>query len=283
MANYYRPIIKVYPKSSSPELRTPNSELCSSDLKRVIPNWKLLGLFMVLLCLTACATSIETKEQALVHMRMGDSLLQERRPTQALSELIKAVDLDPNNPLIRNMLGVAYLEKGMFGPATIQFQKALTLDPGYMEVHNNLGSALLKNGRVEESIKEFNLALNHPLYSTPHFALFNLGQAYSALKEYGNAQEYYREAIEISPGYSLAYHGLGLALKATKQPVEASEALKKAIEHAPTFSQAHFDLGEVLLELNQPSLARLAFLEVIRLGPDSALGKKAQKRLKELQ
>jgi Tfp pilus assembly protein PilF len=246
-------------------------------------NWCMLALILVSACLAACSVSIQNKEQALVHMRLGDSMLQEGRPSQALAELAKATDLDPNNAVIRNLLGLAYREKRMIRPAIEQFEKALTLDPEYVEVHNNLGTALLEEGRVHDSIKEFNLALNNPLYTTPHFAQYNLGQAYSILKEYGKAKEYYQEAIKLSPGYSLAYHGLGIALKANNQPAEAAEALKKALEHAPTFAQAHYDLGEVLAELNQLSLARLAFKEVIQLVPESALGKKAQQRLKELQ
>ncbi|MBA4393134.1 MAG: hypothetical protein C0407_06250 [Desulfobacca sp.] len=272
-------------KMTNRKRRTPKAERRTVNVTGHLTNrnWFMLGLILVSACLAACAASIQNQEQALVHLRLGDSLLQEGRPTQALTELIKAVDLDPNNPVIRNFLGITYLEKGMVRPAIDQFEKALLLDPEYVEIHNNLGTALLKEGRVQESIKEFSLALNHPLYATPHFAQYNLGQAYYSLKDYGKAQEYYQEALKISPAYSLAYHGLGLALKAAKNPVEASEAFKKAIEHAPTFAQAHYDLGEVFLELDQQSLARLAFKEVIRLVPESDLGRKAQKRLKEVQ
>ena len=44
---------------------------------------------------------------------MGDSLLKEGKPTQALGELLKAQELDPDDPQIHNVLGVVYLEKGM--------------------------------------------------------------------------------------------------------------------------------------------------------------------------
>jgi type IV pilus assembly protein PilF len=265
--------------------RTPNAERRTIFLsgQLIFRTWCGLVILFALIWLNACTASIQNQEQALVHLRLGDSLLQEGRPTQALAELFKAVELDPNNPVIRNLLGIAYLEKGMARPAIDQFEKALSLDPEYVEIHNNLGTALFREGKVSEAIKEFYLALNNPLYATPHFAQYNLGQAYYALKDYENAQKYYQEALKNSPAYSLAYHGLGLALKAAKKPAEAAEALKKAIEHAPTFAQAHYDLGEVLVEMDQQSLARLAFKEVIRLVPESELGRKAQKRLKEIK
>lgn len=240
-------------------------------------------LLMLVPLLMACASTMKQKEDALSHMRVGESMLREGRPTQALAELIQANDLDPSNPLIRNILGVAYLEKGMVRQAIYQFEKALYLDPNYAEAQNNLGTALLREGRVKEAIASFNKTLENPTYPTPHYVMFNLGQAYTALKDFEKAREKYQEAVRISPNYSLAYHGLGLAWKATGHLEEAGEALKKAIENAPKFAQAHYDLGEVLLALNQSSLARLAFQEVVGLVPDSELGKRAREKMKDLK
>jgi type IV pilus assembly protein PilF len=270
------PIASTCLISSDSELRTPNYK------QRFFP-LRLLSVLLTFFLLTACATSQPRKDQALTHMRIGDSMLREGRPTQALAELIKANDLDPNNPVIRNVLGVAYLEKGMVPQAINQFEKALYLDPNYVEVHNNLGTALLRDQRVKEAISEFNKALENPMYPTPHFVYYNLGQAYFILKEFEKARENYLEAVKISPIYSLAYHGLGLAWKATGNLGEAAEALKKAIEYAPQFAQAHYDLGVVLVDLKQTSLAVLAFREVINLVPEGNLGKMAQQRLKELK
>ncbi len=243
--------------------------------------WVLL--LVLLAFFTACSSTLRQKEDALVRMRLGDSMLREGRPTQALAELTKASELDPDNPVIRNILGIAYLEKGMARQAINQFEKALYLDPNYVEVHNNLGTALLRDQRVKEAIAEFNKALESHLYSTPHFVYYNLGQAYFILKEYNKSRENYLEAVKLSPTYSLAYHGLGLACKMLGNPEEAAESLKKAIENAPKFAQAHYDFGEVLVELKQSSLAVLAFQEVINLVPESDLGRKARQRIKELK
>jgi type IV pilus assembly protein PilF len=269
-----------------------NFSLNSHDFQGVNAEYRTLNaerkvrgviLLLLLTFFTACSSTFRQKEDAQAHMRLGDSMLREGRPTQALEELIKANDLDPNNPVIRNVLGIAYLEKGMVRQAIVQFEKALYLDPKYVEVHNNLGTALLRDQRVTEAIVEFKKALENPMYPTPHFVYYNLGQAYFILNQFEKARENYLEALKLSPNYSLAYHGLGLAWKASGNMVEAAEALKKAIEYAPQFAQAHYDLGEVLVELKQTSLAVLAFREVIHLVPDSELGKKAQQRLKDLK
>jgi Tfp pilus assembly protein PilF len=243
----------------------------------------LLILLGVTIALVACQSGPEQKGDALTHMRLGDSLLREGRLPQALAEVLKASELDPENPLIRNLLGIIYLEKDMIPQALEQFQTALRLDPKYSEARNNLGTAFLRNSQFQEALLQFNKTLEDPLYTTPHFAYYNLGQTYLAMQDAPMAIGQFKEAIRSAPNYSLAYHGLGLSYKALGDWAMASSALKKAIEFAPRFALAHFDLGDVLLQLNEKALARQAFREVERLVPETELGRKAQQRLRELK
>jgi type IV pilus assembly protein PilF len=256
----------------------------SHSSKRFKIGWPGCGLWLLIVVLgIGCQTSPQRKEEALSHMRLGDSLLQEGKPTQALGELLKAAELDPDDPQIHNVLGVVYLEKGMPVQAAEHFQRALSLDPKYVEVRNNLGIAYLRSGKIQEAIRELNLAVESPVYTTPQFAYYNLGQAYLALQDYEKARANYLEALKLSPQYSLGYYGLGLTWKASENWEPAAEAFKKAIEYAPRFAPAHFELGEVLVRLNENSLARLAFQEAIQLAPDSEQAKKAKEKLKELK
>ena len=243
----------------------------------------LYSLLISIFGLAACQSAPQHREDALTHMRLGDTLLREGRPAQALGEVIKARELDPDNPAIRNLLGIVYLEKDMTPQALQEFQSALRLDPNFTEVRNNLGIALLRTGRLQEALVEFNKTLEDPLYLTPQFAYYNLGQAYSALRDYEKARKNYYEAIRLVPNYSLAFHALGLSWKETRHYEEAAAAFKKAIEYAPQFLQAHYDLGEVLVLLDQKSLARLAYQEVVRQAPESELGRKAERKLRELR
>ncbi|MBI5586054.1 MAG: tetratricopeptide repeat protein, partial [Deltaproteobacteria bacterium] len=131
-------------------------------------------------------------------------------------------------------------------------------------------------------LAEFDKALGNPLYATPHFAYYNRGQAYLALKDYGRARENFREALRLSPRYSLAYLGLGRSWKGSGHLEEAADAFKKAIEFAPQYAPSHYELGEVLLSLNENALARMAFQEVIRLAPNTDLAQKAKEKLRGL-
>jgi type IV pilus assembly protein PilF len=116
----------------------PNSK---KDLPSGCSGW-ILWLLIGVLCV-GCQTSPQRKEEALTHMRMGNSLLQEGNASQALGELLKAAELDPDDPQIHNVLGVVYLEKGMNPQAAEHFQKALDLDPKYIEVRNNGGQPIV--------------------------------------------------------------------------------------------------------------------------------------------
>jgi type IV pilus assembly protein PilF len=262
--------------------RTPSYPTSGLSAGRRGPIFLVSCGLAVLMALWGCVDSKRVKDQANAQMRLGESMLKEGRSTQALTELTKAVELDPDNAQIRNVLGVAYLDKGMYPEAVREFKKALNLDPEFVDVHNNLGTALLQQGKVQEAIVEFNLALKSPLYPTPQFVQFNLGQAYYLLKDYEQSRQHYLAAIKIAPSYSLAYNGLGMTYTANGQWNEASEALKKAIEYAPKYAEAHYNLGEVLMAQNQVPLARLAFREVVRLDPEGPYGRKAKQRLKEI-
>ena len=214
---------------------------------------------------------------------MGDSLLQEGKPTQALGELLKATELDPDDPQIHNVLGVVYLEKGMTAQAAEHFQKALALDPKYIEVRNNLGIAYLRTGKIQEAIKELNLAVESPLYTTPNLPIIISGRPTWRFRIMKRPGPIIAESLKLSPRYSPSYYGLGLTWKAVENWEQAAEAFKKTIEYAPRFAPGHFELGEVLVRLNEKSLARLAFQEVIQLVPDSEQARKAKERLKELK
>lgn len=199
--------------------------------------WILIFGLILAIGLGACQTSPQVKEQAMTHMRLGDSLLQEGKPTPALGELLKAVELDPENPVIRNVLGVVYLEKGMFPQAIGSFKKSLELDPKYADVYNNLGTAYLRSGRVTEAIAEFTRAVDSPLYSTPHFAYFNLGQGYLALQDYQKARLNFAEAVKLSPSTvwpTMDWAGSGKPSATWRKPPRPS---KKPLNTPPVMSR----------------------------------------------
>lgn len=73
----------------------------------------------------------------------------------------------------------------------------------------------------------------------------NLAFAYSSAADKQQAEQYYRRAIEIEPGYSRAWDGLGTVHFAMNKLEQAEEDFKRAIKTNPENDDAFFNLGSI--------------------------------------
>ena len=60
---------------------------------------------------------------------MGAISLSQERLEEAVAYLTKAVELNPGDPTVRANLGEAFLKKGRFNEAAVEFETSLNLDP----------------------------------------------------------------------------------------------------------------------------------------------------------
>jgi Flp pilus assembly protein TadD len=116
-------------------------------------------LLLVVLLSASCGHTLseKKKEQASVHYRTGRVYFSEGNYTEALKELTKAVELDPENPRYQRLLGLTYfVGKKMYDEATVHLRKAVTLRPGFSEAHMNLGAVYLE-------LENWDMAIQGPI------------------------------------------------------------------------------------------------------------------------
>jgi len=119
-------------------------------------------------------------------------LMMRRSQEEAMTEVEKALKLDPLNPTILSVCGVALLITGRLSESIRAFNDALQIDPVYNFALSNLGEALYLSGRVEEALEKYKAYLN----------IMNLHDAAEAtdrgMKEGGikKAFQYMAEALE---------------------------------------------------------------------------------------
>jgi Tfp pilus assembly protein PilF len=166
-----------------------------------------------------------------------------------LAALKQAVELDGDDALYHNGLGVAQLQLGQAKEAQAEFERAVAIDPTYAEGHHNLGLALFEQKRYEEAAQAYRKALAQPLYVTPEVGYYNLAQV-------------------------CLYH--------LKRPREAEEALRAAVKLAPRFARAYYELGVVLSLDGRKDEARGAFRQARDLEPESPVGRAATQALEAL-
>ena len=139
---------------------------------------RVVATICLALSLVACGGHAKRKRMAEIKQDLGAALIEKQQYRQALIELRKSIELDPENARTNYHLGYVYLY-GFKKP--VDAEKALrsairgSAEP-YSEAHNLLGLALNEQKRYAEAIKEFEQALSNILYSTPQFAEQNLAQ-----------------------------------------------------------------------------------------------------------
>jgi len=135
----------------------------------------------------------------------------------------------------------------------------------------------LKLGRTSESIQDWDGAI--AAYQTvaanaqgPEKAegLTGLAGAYVKTRQFKEAADNARKAIELNPASAPAQVSLAYSLVRLGSAQEALPAARKAIELAPTSAVAHAALGEALLRDNKVADAEAAFRKALELDPKAA-------------
>ena len=161
---------------------------------------KVLRISLLLLLLFSLTTAICYGQTAKEYFDKGIAYLNKGMFDQAITELKKALEIDPNLAEAYTTLGAAYAGKGMLDKAIAEFKKAIEINPNYAMAHNDLGIAYLdKGGMLNEAITEFQKAIEiDPNYAEAHN---NLAVSYYYKGEYSLAIKHCDKLIEL--GYEV--------------------------------------------------------------------------------
>ncbi len=153
-----------------------------------------------------------------------------RRWDEALKEIQRAIELDPESAVAYCALGFAYGKMGKFHKAVEAFQKALEKDPKCGLAHRGLALWRARMGEVEEAVRELEEALKvEPQYSATYA---QLASAYERKGDYERALAFMEKAVKLSPknpryriSLAMLYHELGRLDEAARE-AEAAFRLK---------------------------------------------------------
>jgi len=209
---------------------------------------------------------------------------------QALLILDDAKRIDPDYYPIYNQRGLIYQYKGDLKKAEAAFKKALELEPNDPVVHYNLAQVYLSQGKLDEALE----MLERGVALDPESAQLQLlyGKALAVKGELAKAEEAFKKGTQLDPLNAGAWLSLGQVYYLEKKYDEAVKALQNSIELDPlSYPEAYFYLGRTLLEQGKKEEARSNFSKAVKLAPENAeyhywlarslieLGKKAEAKL----
>lgn len=151
------------------------------------------------------------------------------KPDEAISQILRAIGLDPNCDLTWmswNEAGLAYAEMEQFDKAVASYDKALTFKPGSVEVLFNIGVARRKTG--DHELAELTLSRLTQIDPMNFRAWHHLGNVYLSLDRATDAVACFEQQVELRPRRQKAWESLAKAYEAAGQSERAEAALRQA-------------------------------------------------------
>jgi type IV pilus assembly protein PilF len=242
-------------------------------------------IWVVLLALAGCVSAtpkIESAKMAEGYYMKGLSHLQEKNYELASVEFNRSIQTDSHYKQSYYGLGIIMDYQGKYAEAEKYYEKAIDLDSDFSEAYNALGVVYSKQQQWKEAIKCFNKALANKLYTTPHIAYLNLGDAYMMQKDYTKAAEAYRESKRFV-NLELTIFRLGNALYEAGRIKEAISEFREGVGMAPQDQEMRFGLALAFLKDGNKKSAQAEFEKVVKLNPKNEMALKANDYIKTLR
>lgn len=169
----------------------------------------------------ARAGSLEARHWALLYSR-GVSLERSKQWTRAESDFLKALELEPDQPLVLNYLGYSWVEQGAnLDQARAMIQKAVELRPDDGYIVDSLGWVLFRLGDFDAAAAQLERAVE----LRPEDPTINdhLGDALAKVGRLDEARFQWQRALSLEPEADLLAQ---LQAKLKGMPVASGTATK---------------------------------------------------------
>ena len=258
-----------YHRSGQAEARDRLLERITSD-PSVFPDGRLAaGDFCLRAGLLAQAESYyragaaaDVPQSLTCRIRLAHVLAYQRRFPDALKEVDRILDGDPNNSDARHLRGALLLETGASGAiqeAISELERLVLRQRDNPVLRYNLGRAHAAAGDLDRAIPHLLEAVQVRDYLAPRY---ELGRIYLAKQQPELAVQLASEILELQPASITAAMLKATALLETKNWRQAREILRQVLSRQPANRQAQFlmanlDLREKRYRAAEPVLRRL--------------------------
>jgi TolB-like protein/DNA-binding winged helix-turn-helix (wHTH) protein/Tfp pilus assembly protein PilF len=139
----------------------------------------------------------------IINADLAELLLIAGFPDESIKQSRKTIEIDPDFALVHHQLGQAYLQKHMFGAATVELQKAMQLSGGSPTCAANLARAYAASGKRVEAVGLLNDLTKRSTPGYPHAS--EIAMIYAALGDKDQAMTWLEKAFEdrSNPGVLL--------------------------------------------------------------------------------
>lgn len=179
-----------------------------------------------------------------------------------------ALALEPDSAIAHARIGQALALSGKREEGLQALRRALELDPKLDEARANLGALLGAMGRAEEGI-DLLRAAHGALPGNPDVA-YDLAALLARAGHVEEALDVVNDLLEAHPGHAPGHVLLGTIHALNGKPEASVEALERALALDPDDPDARMELGRSLWDLGRYAQAIAAFSAAAERRPDDA-------------
>lgn len=225
------------------------------------------------------SASPAAEKEAEDHYVTGQLLLEQGQLNEALAELARAVQFDPQLAVAHSAMGDIARQRGEYRQAVVSYRKACSADPYAFRPHYNLGVTYQLiaedpnegadyNEMVRKAIGVYLRAAQ--LEPADYDTNLNLSACYYQQGKYDLARKYCQAAIDANPDRAESYSNLGVIYDAMGQWDQAIAAYKEALEYDARQPDLLINLGSTYLKLGRVDQARRTFEQAARQDPTNS-------------
>jgi tetratricopeptide (TPR) repeat protein len=134
----------------------------------------------------------------------------------------------PDDPVLLYNYGMALSDQDRLDEAISQLERLLQLEPDHANGRVALGVAQMRAGKIEQSVQTLQLAVEADPKNP--WAHRNLAAGLLKLKRTEDGVRHLRQTVELNPKDELAWYGLGEALEVAGDTKGADEAYVRVLE-----------------------------------------------------
>lgn len=216
---------------------------------------------------------------ATMLMQQGQALQGEGRYDDAVAKYNAALSLQPSNPTIHNLLGVAELQRGNAAKALEHLNRALQLAPSYSDARNNRGTTYLGLDQLAQAEADFLAVLTDRTYANRTGVFFNLGLLYLRRGDLAAAEENLRKAA-VPSGPDEAYLVLAQVEEKLGKIDSAETVLRAAQTRDPDQPRVLLALAQFLERQRGGKGAAELYRRIVSIAPDTPEAEAARARLR---
>ena len=196
-------------------------------------------------------------------------LLKQKRVDTAITEIKKVLEADSGNALAYNMLGSAYMAKGMYGEAMKELNTAIELDPKLVDAHLKKGVFNFTAGNMQMAESELRAAVKiAPEVLNTRLVLASY---YMKQKNYAKAISVLKDGISGKPEDAHLYNYMAGAQFKEGNTAAALASLHKAKQSNPDYFPAYYNLANYYSARGEHGKAMEEYRAVLKRDPRSVM------------